>query len=235
MRDVKHTIYEAPLMLQAERVDQTVCDLLGLDKPAADMTDWRRFVNRVVQPKKSVKIAIVGKYIEHQDAYKSIYESLTHAAASHDSAIDLLRIDAEALEAGGDAVARVLEGVTGIVVPGGFGERGIEGKIQAAGYARVNKVPYLGLCLGMQVATIEFARNACGLEDCQQHRVRPEDAASGDFPVGTAAARAGEGCFDAVGSMADDDYPRHAGRAGVRPQRDPRAPPPPLRIQQRLP
>ena len=118
-----------------------------------------------MQPKKSVKIALVGKYIEHQDAYKSIYESLTHAAASHDSAIDLLRIDAEALEAGGDAVARVLEGVTGIVVPGGFGERGIEGKIQAAGYARLNKVPYLGLCLGMQVATIEFARNACGLAD----------------------------------------------------------------------
>ncbi len=165
MRDVAHTIYEAPLMLQAERVDQTVCDLLGLNPPAADMADWRRFVNRVVQPKKSVTIALVGKYIELQDAYKSIYESLTHAAASHDSAIDLLRIDAQALEAGGDAVAKLLEGVTGIVVPGGFGERGIEGKIQAAGYARTNKVPYLGLCLGMQVATIEFARNACGLED----------------------------------------------------------------------
>ena len=165
MRDVKNTIYEAPLMLQAERVDQTVCDLLGLDTPAADMTDWRKFVNRVIQPKKSVKIAIVGKYIEHQDAYKSIYESLTHAAASHDSAIDLMRIDAEALEGGGDAVDKLLEDVTGIVVPGGFGERGIEGKIQAAGYARRNRVPYLGLCLGMQVATIEFARYACGLAD----------------------------------------------------------------------
>ena len=165
MRDVKHTIYEAPLMLQSERVDQTVCDLLDLHTPAADMNDWRKFVGRIVQPKKSVKIAIVGKYIEHQDAYKSIYESLTHAAASHDSAIDLLRIDAEALEGGGDAVAHILEGVTGIVVPGGFGERGIEGKIQAAGYARTNKVPYLGLCLGMQVATIEFARNACGLAE----------------------------------------------------------------------
>ncbi len=165
MRDVKNTIYEAPLMLQAERVDQTVCDLLGLETPAADMTDWRKFVNRVIQPKKSVKIALVGKYIEHQDAYKSIYESLTHAAASHDSAIDLMRIDAEALEGGGDAVDKLLEDVTGIVVPGGFGERGIEGKIQAAGYARRHKVPYLGLCLGMQVATIEFARYACGLED----------------------------------------------------------------------
>ena len=165
MRDVSHTIYEAPLMLQAECLDETVCELLDLKAPPADMADWKRFVGRVVQPKKSVKIALVGKYIELQDAYKSIYESLTHAAASHDSAINLLRIDAETLEAGGEALERALEGVTGIVVPGGFGERGIEGKIQAAGYARRHKVPYLGLCLGMQVATIEFARNACGLEN----------------------------------------------------------------------
>ena len=165
MRDVTHTIYEAPLMLQAECLDETVCELLDLKAPPADMADWKRFVGRVVQPKKSVKIALVGKYIELQDAYKSIYESLTHAAASHDSAINLLRIDAETLEAGGEALERALEGVTGIVVPGGFGERGVEGKIQAAGYARRHKVPYLGLCLGMQVATIEFARNACGLEN----------------------------------------------------------------------
>ena len=120
MRDVAHTIYEAPLMLQAERVDETVCELLDLKAPPADMTDWKRFVSRVVHPKKSVKIALVGKYIDLQDAYKSIYESLTHAAASHDSAINLLRIDAETLEEGGEALARALEGVTGIVVPGGF-------------------------------------------------------------------------------------------------------------------
>jgi CTP synthase len=162
MRDVAHTIYEAPLMLQAERLDDTVCDLLGLSAPPADMSDWRRFVQRVIRPKKSVK---VGKYIELQDAYKSIYESLTHAAASNDCGIDLRRIDAQALEAGGAEVDEILKDVTGIVVPGGFGERGIEGKIQAAGYARRHLVPYLGLCLGMQVATIEFARNACGLAD----------------------------------------------------------------------
>ena len=165
MRDVAHTIYEAPLMLQAERLDDTVCDLLRLQAPPADMSDWRRFVQRVVHPKKSVKVALVGKYIELQDAYKSIYESLTHAAASNDCGIDLRRIDAQALEAGGAEVDEILRDVTGIVVPGGFGERGIEGKIQAAGYARRHRVPYLGLCLGMQVATIEFARNACGLED----------------------------------------------------------------------
>ena len=108
---------------------------------------------------------MVGKYIEHQDAYKSIYESLIHAAASYDCGMKLISIDAQTLEAGGDAVDEALHDFTGIVVPGGFGERGIEGKIQAAGYARTHRIPYLGLCLGMQVATIEFARNACGLAD----------------------------------------------------------------------
>ena len=165
MRDVKHSIYEAPLMLQDEHLDETVCELLRLEAPPAEMADWKRFVQRVVHPKKRAKIAIVGKYIELQDAYKSIYESLTHAAAAHDCGIDLTRIDAQSLENGGQEVERLLKDVTGIVVPGGFGERGIEGKIQAAGYARTHKVPYLGLCLGMQVATIEFARNACHLHD----------------------------------------------------------------------
>ncbi len=129
------------------------------------MSDWKRFVSRVIYPKKTVKIALVGKYIEHRDAYKSIYESLIHAAASYDCGMKLISVDAQTLEGGGDAVDSALHDFTGIVVPGGFGERGIEGKIQAAGYARTHKVPYLGLCLGMQVATIEFARNACGLAD----------------------------------------------------------------------
>ncbi len=165
MRDVPHTIYEAPLLLQSEGLDTTVCDLLDLKTPPAEMTDWRKFVNRVVHPKKTVRIALVGKYIEHQDAYKSIYESLIHAAASYDCGMQLVSIDAETLESGGAEVQAALHDFTGIVVPGGFGERGIEGKIQAAGYARTHAIPYLGLCLGMQVATIEFARNACGMED----------------------------------------------------------------------
>ena len=165
MCDVPHTIYEAPLLLQAEGLDTTVCDLLDLKTPPAEMTDWKRFVNRVVHPKKTVKIALVGKYIEHQDAYKSIYESLIHAAASYDCGMKLISIDAQSLESGGAEVDALLHDFTGIVVPGGFGERGIEGKIQAAGYARTHAIPYLGLCLGMQVATIEFARNACGLEN----------------------------------------------------------------------
>lgn len=160
-RDVDHTIYEMPLMLQAEKLDDSVVELLGLKKkaaPAADMTNWKKFVQRVVNPKKRVKIAVVGKYIELQDAYKSIYESLTHAAANHDCGIDLVLVDAE------EAKNVDLSEVAGVVVPGGFGDRGVEGKILAAQFARENNVPYLGLCLGMQVATIEFARNVCGLK-----------------------------------------------------------------------
>ncbi len=160
-RDVEHTVYEYPLMLRAEGLDQLVCDLLHLTTPEPDLTDWRKFVERVISPKKQVTIAVVGKYIDLQDAYKSIYESLTHAAASQDCGIDLKLIDAETLQ---DSVDRQLQDVAGILIPGGFGERGVEGKIKAARFAREHKVPYLGLCLGMQVATIEFARNVCGLE-----------------------------------------------------------------------
>ena len=161
-RDVQHTIYEYPLMLHTERLDQLVCDLLHLKTPEPDLTNWRNFVERVVHPKKRIKIAVVGKYIDLQDAYKSIYESLTHAAASQDTGIDLKLVDAESLQAGVDGE---LKDVAGVLIPGGFGERGVEGKIRAARYAREHQIPYLGLCLGMQVATIEFARNVCGLKE----------------------------------------------------------------------
>jgi len=158
--DVKNTIYEVPLLLHEERLDDLVCQLLHIETPPPDLTNWRKFVDRVVNPKKQVKIAVVGKYIDLQDAYKSIYESLTHAAASQDCGIDLKLIDAETLQ---DGVDGQLKDVAGVLIPGGFGERGVEGKIKAARFAREHKVPYLGLCLGMQVATIEFARNVCGL------------------------------------------------------------------------
>jgi len=160
VRDVAHTIYEAPLMFHAEGLDALVCKLLGLQTPEPDLNNWRKFVERVVSPRKRVKIAVVGKYIDLQDAYKSIYESLTHAAASQDCGIDLKLIDAERLQ---DGVDGQLKDVAGVLIPGGFGDRGVEGKIKAARFARENKLPYLGLCLGMQVATIEFARNVCGI------------------------------------------------------------------------
>jgi CTP synthase len=159
-------------MLQREGLDDTICELLHLAAPPAGMKEWRRFVDRVVHPKKRVKIAVVGKYIELQDAYKSIYESLTHAAAASDCGIDLVRVDAETLEDWNPAT--VLKDVAGVLVPGGFGERGVEGKINATRFARENNVPFLGLCLGMQVATIEFARNVCGLEDANSAEFDPE-------------------------------------------------------------
>jgi len=161
-RDVEHTIYEVPLTLHAEGVDQLVCDLLHLETPKPELNDWRKFVERVVNPGRRVNIAVVGKYIDVRDAYKSIYESLTHGAASEDCGIDLKLIDAESLV---DDIDKRFEDVTGILVPGGFGGRGVEGKINAARYAREHRIPYLGLCLGMQVATIEFARNVCGIKN----------------------------------------------------------------------
>jgi CTP synthase len=160
-RDVEHTIYEVPLMLHSEGLDQLVCDLLQLKTPEPNLTSWKKFVDCVISPQKRAKIAVVGKYIHLQDAYKSIYESLTHAAASQDCGIELKLVDAESLQ---DRVGSQLQDVNGVLIPGGFGERGVEGKIKAARYAREHGIPFLGLCLGMQVATIEFARDVCGIE-----------------------------------------------------------------------
>ncbi|RYD80685.1 MAG: CTP synthase, partial [Verrucomicrobiaceae bacterium] len=171
-RDVEHSIYEMPLMLQREKLDETVCRLLNINVPPADMSDWSRFVDRVVKPKKRVKIAVVGKYIELQDAYKSIYESVAHAAAAVDCGIDLVRVDAEDVETSDPA--SLLGDVAGVLVPGGFGDRGVEGKIRATQYARENNVPFLGLCLGMQVASIEFARNVCHLDGANSQEFVPD-------------------------------------------------------------
>ena len=160
-RDVKHTIYEVPLKLHEERLDDRVCKFLGLERTEPDLTQWRHFVNRVIHPTHHARIGVVGKYIELQDAYKSIYEALTHAGAANDCKVDIVRVDAEAIEKAGPEL--YLTGLQGILIPGGFGDRGTEGKIMAARYARENGVPYFGICLGMQIAVIEFARNVAGL------------------------------------------------------------------------
>ena len=162
VRDVKHTIYEVPLKLHEERLDDNVCRLLNLTTPQPDLSRWRNFVQRVIHPTHHVRIGVVGKYIELQDAYKSIYESLTHAGASHDCKVDIIRVDAESIEKAGPEL--YLTGLQGILIPGGFGDRGTEGKITAARYAREKGIPYFGICLGMQIAVIEFARNVCGLQ-----------------------------------------------------------------------
>jgi CTP synthase len=162
-RDVKHTVYEVPLKLHEERFDDLVCNRLHIVAPQPDLTSWRKFVQRVINPTHHVRIGVVGKYIELQDAYKSIYEALTHAGAANDCKIEVVRVDAEAIEKTGSEI--YLAGLQGILIPGGFGDRGTEGKINAARYAREQKIPYFGICLGMQIAVIEFARNVCALAD----------------------------------------------------------------------
>ncbi|MBB5351184.1 CTP synthase [Haloferula luteola] len=163
-RDVAHTIYECPLDLRRDKIDRLVVDKIGLGHtPSPALEDWETFVQKIIKPRNRATIAVVGKYIELQDAYKSIYESLIHAGAHHDTKIEIVRVEAEAIEDRGASEA--IGAVHGILVPGGFGDRGIEGKIQAARYARENKIPYFGICLGMQIATIEFARNVCDLEN----------------------------------------------------------------------
>ncbi len=171
-RDVAHTIYELPLKLYKERLDHLTCKHLQLETPEPDLSRWRAFVDRVINPTRRVRIAVVGKYIELQDAYKSIYEALTHAAAAHDTAVDVTRIDAEDLERGDPA--ELMGHVDGLLIPGGFGDRGTEGKIAATRFAREHKIPFLGICLGMQIATIEFARNACGLEGANSEEFDPD-------------------------------------------------------------
>ncbi len=162
VRDVKHTIYEVPLKLHEERLDDNVCKLLGLQTHEPDLTRWRGFVQRVIHPSHHVRIGVVGKYIELQDAYKSIYEALTHSGAANDCKVDIVRVDAESIEKAGPEL--YLAGLQGILIPGGFGDRGTEGKISAARYARESNIPFFGICLGMQIAVIEFARNVCELK-----------------------------------------------------------------------
>ncbi|MGV3754524.1 MAG: CTP synthase [Verrucomicrobiota bacterium] len=156
-KDVDHSIYEVPLMLQRERMDEIVCKLLHLETPAPNMTHWQDIIRKLIAPQHRVRIGVVGKYIELNDAYKSVYEAIIHGGVANDCGVEIEKVDAEDIEKFG--AEKILKGLSGILVPGGFGERGIEGKIMAARYARENKLPYLGLCLGMQIACIEFARN----------------------------------------------------------------------------
>ncbi len=175
--DVKGTIYRAPLNLHDQNLDSIICQRLWLQTQEPDLLEWRSMVDRIVNPTHTIKIGVVGKYIDHMDAYKSIYESLTHAGAANDAHVDIVRIDSSDIEEHGPE--KFLDEVSGILIPGGFGDRGIEGKITAASYARENGIPYFGICLGMQIATIEFARNACGLE----HAHSTEFAESTPHPV----------------------------------------------------
>ena len=166
------SVYEVPLMLEAEGVADFIAEKLELKVGGPDLNEWRTLVEKIKQPKQALKIAVVGKYVELEDAYMSVREALRHAAWSLDHDAEIVWVHAETLQKPDGLAA--LEGVDGILVPGGFGERGIEGKIAAAQYAREHGIPYFGLCLGMQVMCIEFARNVLGLPDANSTEFNPK-------------------------------------------------------------
>ncbi|WP_044894352.1 CTP synthase [Bacillus alveayuensis] len=165
------TLYSVPLALQEQNLDQIVCEHLQLECGEADMTEWIELVNKVRNLSKKVRIALVGKYVELQDAYLSVVEALRHAGYAFDADVEIDWINAEHVT--NENVHDCLKDADGVLVPGGFGDRGVEGKIVAVKYAREQKIPFLGICLGMQVASIEFARNVLGLEGAHSAEIDP--------------------------------------------------------------
>ena len=165
-------LYEAPLAMEEEHLAQVACECLNLDCPEPDLTEWRAMCDAWKHPKTTVKVALVGKYIQLHDAYISVVEALKHGGVANSADVEIKWIDSELLN--NDNVDEMLSDVSGILVPGGFGDRGIEGKITAIKYARENNVPFLGLCLGMQLAIVEFARDVIGYSDAHSVELKPD-------------------------------------------------------------
>lgn len=170
--DVKH-IYEVPLCFKKEGIDDLILKKLNIKKEERELNEWKNYVvKRLRTPKKEIKISVVGKYIALPDAYKSIYEALVHGGIANDTRVVINKIDSDGLDA--KNIAKHLGDSKGILIPGGFGSRGIIGKVNAVQFARENKIPFFGICLGMQVASIEFARNVCGLKDADSTEFEKE-------------------------------------------------------------
>ncbi|MEI3229312.1 MAG: CTP synthase [Lachnospiraceae bacterium] len=168
--DVEY-LYEAPLAMEKEELAKVACDCLKLDCPEPDLDDWKEMVDSLRHPDKEVNIALVGKYTQLHDAYISVVEALKHGGIASRATVNLQWVDSELLNE--ENVDEVLANAQGIIVPGGFGDRGVEGMITAAKYARTRQIPYLGICLGMQVSIIEFARNVCGMHDAHSIELDP--------------------------------------------------------------
>ena len=167
-------LYAVPMILKEQKMDEVVMKKLGIDAPNQDLSDWEEMLYALRNPKQTVKIALVGKYVELHDSYISVNEALKHGGISTMSAVDIHWIDSESLEADNANLDEILGDMDGILVPGGFGSRGIEGKILAANYARTHGIPYLGICLGMQIAIIEFARNVLNMQGANSAEINPE-------------------------------------------------------------
>ena len=205
-QDVAHTIYEVPPELAKQDVDKYILELFGFHVRDIDMADWEDMVSRYVSPKeRSVEIAVVGKYISLRDAYKSIYEALEHGGIANDVELKIRQVEAEDVEKRGGKAC--LAGVDGILIPGGFGQRGIEGKIGAVRFAREESIPFLGICLGMQCAVIEFARNVCGLSEANSSEF---DAATPDAVIDLMESQ--RHVEDKGGTMRLGAYPCHLTR-----------------------
>ncbi len=184
-RDKELSIYEVPLSLVENHLDELIVEKLGLRARSLEIDDWRTLLQRIKNPAHEVTVAVVGKYIKHHDAYKSVYEALAHAGIALSSRVLVRKMESEELEREG--AERVLSGVDGVLVPGGFGYRGIAGKIEAIRFARERQIPFFGICLGLQCAVIEFARNVLGLADANSTEIDSN-------------------CTDPVVCMLDDQY-----------------------------
>jgi CTP synthase len=222
-RDVK-SVYEVPVGFAAEGVDEIVLRHLHMDTGPRDLSRWTAMLERMENPRGEVNIALVGKYVEYEDSYKSLKEALMHGGLAHQVKVNIHWIEAEGVD--GESWERQLEGYDGVLVPGGFGKRGIDGMLNAIRYARERKVPYFGICLGMQTMVIEYARNVCGLADADStefnpgtpHRVifklrelKGVDELGGTMRLGSWACRLAENSFacSAYGAREINERHRH--------------------------
>lgn len=206
-------LYEAPMMLEENNFSDIVCRELHIDLPAGDMTEWKHMLDRIKARKEHVKIALVGKYVQLHDAYLSVAEALNHAGYENAAVVDIDWVDAELITE--YTVNELLGNADGILVPGGFGDRGVEGKITAARYARENNVPYLGICLGMQTAVIEYARNVLEMKNANSSEFDPKTSYSvidlmpdqqGNIPMGGTMRLGAYPCKIRKGSKMEEAY-----------------------------
>lgn len=172
--DVETSIYEVPIKLHEQGLDHMICEMLNLPNPQIDLEEWNHIIQTILHPKGTLTVGIVGKYVQHQDAYKSVFESLTHGALAAGYKLQIKRFEADKLPSDPTELRKTIGQCDGYLIPGGFGERGWMGKIHAAQYCRESKIPYFGICLGMQVMAVEFARHALGLKEANSTEFDPD-------------------------------------------------------------
>jgi CTP synthase len=174
-------IYEVPLILSKEKLDEIVCERLGLETEKPDLRGWEHITKTLRKPSRQVRIAVVGKYVDLRESYKSLHEAIVHGGIANSSEVEIVYVDSEKINE--KNVVQALSQVNGILVPGGFGPRGVEGKMVAIKYARERSIPFFGICYGMQLAAIEFARNVCGIKDATSREWQDEKVRNGNFVI----------------------------------------------------